>query len=73
VSATASCAGCRYFTNKPAELESLLPGLNALGSAYGSVRDSDGLCERHQRYLRASCRCPDHRPTAPNSVAFATQ
>jgi hypothetical protein len=64
MSATASCAGCRYFTNEPAELEALLPGLSALGSAFGSVRDNDGLCERHQRYLRATCHCPEHRPVS---------
>jgi hypothetical protein len=61
-----SCAGCRYFLNKPEELEALLPGLNTLGSAFGSVRDSDGLCERHQRYLRATCRCPEHQPAPHN-------
>jgi len=69
MSATVSCAGCRYFMDRSAELESLLPGLNTLGSAYGSVRDNDGLCQRHQRYLRATCRCPEHQAAAPGSVA----
>jgi hypothetical protein len=62
MNAAASCASCRHFIDGPAELESLLPGMNTLGSAFGSVRDSDGLCERHQRYLRASCRCALHEP-----------
>jgi hypothetical protein len=68
---TISCAGCRYFTNRPAELESLLPGLNTLGSAFGSVRDGDGLCQLHHRYLRATSRCPEHRPLTMGAVAAA--
>jgi hypothetical protein len=60
----ASCASCRYFHNAAAEVESLLPAIRALGSAHGSVRDEDGVCERHQRYLRAGCCCPQHQPVA---------
>lgn len=69
--AAASCAGCHHFVNRPAALESLLPGMNTLGSAYGSVRDSDGLCQHHQRYLRASCLCPQHQPVATRPTAAA--
>jgi hypothetical protein len=67
----ASCANCRQFIDEPAELESLLPGMNTLGSAFGSVRDGDGLCARHQRYLRASCRCAQHEPATfvPSTLA----
>jgi hypothetical protein len=72
MSTTANCADCRYFINSPAALESLLPGMNTLGSAFGSVRDSDGLCERHQRYLRATCRCSEHERRTSRSPA-ATQ
>jgi hypothetical protein len=64
MSAGASCASCRHFVDEPAKLESLLPGMNALGSAFGSVRDRDGLCAQHQRYLRATCRCALHEPAA---------
>jgi hypothetical protein len=45
--------------------------MNTLGSAYGSVRDSDGLCQHHQRYLRASCLCPQHQPVATRPTAAA--
>jgi hypothetical protein len=65
MSAAASCAGCHHFVNRPAELESLLPGMNTLGSAYGAVRDGDGLCQHHQRYLRATCLCAQHQPVTP--------
>ena len=60
MSVAGSCADCRHFRNGPAQLEALLPGLRSLGSAYGSVRGSDGVCELHQRYLRASSRCDAH-------------
>jgi hypothetical protein len=46
--------------------------MNALGSAFGSVRDTDGLCERHQRYLRATCHCPEHQH-APCGSILGTQ
>lgn len=71
MSAAASCAGCHHFIGRPSELELLLPGMNTLGSAYGSVRDSDGLCQQHQRYLRATCLCPQHQPATPRSTAGA--
>ena len=67
MTAAASCAGCHHFVTGPAELESLLPGMNTLGSAYGSVRDSDGLCQHHQRYLRATCLCPQYQPLTPRA------
>ena len=51
------CADCRYFVSAPALLEARLPGLPSLGSAYGAVRGDDGLCDRHQRYLRSSSGC----------------
>jgi hypothetical protein len=62
VSTRETCADCRYFSNAPVQLEAQLPGLRSLGSAHGSVRDRDGVCERHQRYLRASCSCAGHEP-----------
>ena len=60
-----TCADCRHFRNAPAQLEALLPGLRSLGSAYGSVRDSDGVCELHQRYLRSGSRCAAHAARPP--------
>jgi hypothetical protein len=60
MSKTGTCADCRHFRNAPVQIEALLPGLRSLGSAFGSVRDSDGICAWHQRYLRASSRCAAH-------------
>lgn len=44
---TAACARCRWFETAPKRLESLVPGLSALGSAYASVAGNDGLCRKH--------------------------
>jgi len=62
VSLAGRCADCRYFLSTPAQLEARLPGLQSLGSAYGAVRGDDGLCERHERYLRSSSGCLQHQP-----------
>jgi len=53
------CGVCRFFTGAPAALERAVPGLNALSSAYGSVRADTGLCERHDVFVTArSPACP---------------
>jgi hypothetical protein len=51
------CASCSHFSNDPAALESELPGIRTLSSAYAAVRSSDGLCAIHQRYVAASSAC----------------
>jgi len=56
------CGGCRYFCQSPHEIESQLPGIRSLGSAWASVRAADGLCRRHDRYLRATSHCADYWP-----------
>lgn len=53
------CRDCAQFRNDPAFLEAAFAGLGSLSSAYGSVRDEDGLCLRHDRYLSARCGCAD--------------
>jgi hypothetical protein len=55
-----ACATCRYFTGAPREIEALLPGMRTLGSAYGSVRATDGVCRLHDRYLDPSSRCDSY-------------
>ena len=57
-----SCGSCRYFCQSPHEIESQMPGLRSLGSVYASVRASDGLCCRHDRYLGASSYCDEYQP-----------
>jgi hypothetical protein len=56
------CGTCRYFCQAPHEIESQIPGLRSLGSVYASVRASDGLCRRHDRYLGASSYCDEYQP-----------
>jgi hypothetical protein len=55
-----SCGSCRYFCQAPHEIESQLPGMRSLGSGHASVRASDGICRRHDRYLAATSRCADY-------------
>jgi hypothetical protein len=52
-----TCIGCRFFLHEPLALERALPGLASLSSAYASVRDNDGLCAVHDRYVAASSSC----------------
>jgi hypothetical protein len=53
----ASCIGCSHFVHDPQELESALPGLASLSSAYAAVRSDDGLCNVHDRYVACSSSC----------------
>ncbi len=55
-----ACANCHHFTGEPREVEVLLPGMRTLGSAYGSVRATDGICRLHDRYLDPASRCASH-------------
>jgi hypothetical protein len=60
-----NCGNCQFFCDQPQHLDRQFPLLRALGSVYGSVRAADGLCEREQRYLRASSHCASHQPRHP--------
>ncbi len=60
--APACCGGCKAFDNDPQNIEAAMPGLRSLGSATASVRAADGLCLRHDRYIRASSCCADFTP-----------
>ena len=51
------CAQCRHFSAGPTLLERAIPGLRVMGSGYSSVVSTDGLCERHDRYLSANYFC----------------
>jgi hypothetical protein len=53
------CGDCRHFRNDAKYLEAAFGGLTSLSSAYGSTRSDDGLCLRHDRYLRARSSCRD--------------
>jgi hypothetical protein len=41
-------------------LEAAFPGWSALGSAYGSTRAEDGICELRGIYLSAEGSCEQH-------------
>ena len=56
---TNPCSQCRYFSDNPAEIEKTFPGLNALSSAYGSVRADAGICSRHDLFLTPRHQCGD--------------
>jgi hypothetical protein len=70
--ASICCAQCRHFNGTPLDIEAALPGLSSLSSAFAAVRDRDGLCALHDRYVAASSVCdlialrpaPDNRRTS---------
>jgi len=51
------CANCEHYAHEPQALEALIPGLNILSSAFGSVRDETGLCDLHARFVVPSVSC----------------
>jgi hypothetical protein len=63
------CADCLHLRNAAAQVESALPGLWTLSSAYASVRADDGLCTLHDRYLHSTSHCPAYVRSAPASAA----
>jgi hypothetical protein len=58
--ADAACRNCRHFFNASPAIESALPGLSSLSSAYASVRADDGVCSLHDRYIAAESLCASH-------------
>lgn len=59
-SAQPQCRSCRHFVASVPQIEAQLPGMRALGSGYGSVRATDGICRLHQRYLSDRSSCESH-------------
>jgi len=58
------CANCAEFMDEPRQLESELPGITILSSAYGDTRGDQGLCRRHQRLVTPGLTCEAFRPAA---------
>jgi hypothetical protein len=56
-----SCLSCVHFDNSPQSVEASLPWLKTLSSGFASVRDQDGLCALHERYVSARASCPAFR------------
>jgi hypothetical protein len=65
----AECGYCKYFRNDAAYLERAFAGLNALSSAFGSTRSSDGICTLHDRYLSARSFCAEFAPASPTGAS----
>lgn len=42
---------CSHFVDDPEKIEAELPGINILGSAYGSVRGNAGICLKLERFM----------------------
>ncbi len=57
-----ACGGCRHFANEPAEVEAVLPGLGAFGSAHASVRHEDGICDLKDAWRTATEVCDAYQP-----------
>jgi hypothetical protein len=55
--ASLHCGNCPHYLGEPAALESALPGLNILSSAFGSVRDETGLCRRFEIFVVSNAAC----------------
>ena len=53
------CKFCRHFDNDPEAIERSIPGLLVMGSGYSSVRGSDGLCGKLERYLSGDYSCEE--------------
>ena len=53
------CARCQHFMDNPEEMEAELPGIQALGSMYGSTRGDSGFCRITDRFMHALDRCED--------------
>jgi len=53
------CKYCRHFDNDPESIERSIQGLRVMGSGYSSVRSSDGLCGKRERYLSGDYSCEE--------------
>jgi len=59
VNVHACCRNCAHFSSDPLALESAIPGLRSFGSGFAAVRDADGLCSKHGRYLSGNATCEE--------------
>jgi hypothetical protein len=53
-----SCRQCKHFVIEPEELETIIPGLNIMSSAYGSVRANTAYCKSRDIFLTSIIICP---------------
>ena len=57
-----TCRQCRHFVAEPEGLEALIPGLNIVSSAYGSVRADTAYCGFKDIFLLPAAACPGFEP-----------
>lgn len=62
---SAGCAQCANLVIAPKELEDLLPGLNIVSSAYGSVRADTAYCKARDVFLVPATACPEFKDREP--------
>jgi len=62
MTAALTCRQCTHFVAEPEQLEALIPGLNIVSSAYGSVRADTAYCRFKDMFLLATIACPGFEP-----------
>jgi len=64
-----SCWQCEHFVTDPKELETIIPGLNIVSSAYGSVRADTAYCTFKDIFLTDAPACPAFKSRITHSAA----
>jgi hypothetical protein len=62
VAAQARCRDCAHRDTDRAGLESLIPGLSSLGSAFGASVGDSRLCRFHDRLVSPDDQCSEFAP-----------
>jgi hypothetical protein len=57
-----TCCQCGHFVIDPEALEAMIPGLNIVSSAYGSVRADTAYCEFKDIFLTDAPACTAFKP-----------
>lgn len=57
-----TCWQCGHFAIDPKELETIIPGLNIVSSAYGSVRADTAYCKFKDIFLIPAPACHGFKP-----------
>ena len=58
MTSSCTCRECAHFVSEPRDLEALIPGLNIMSSAYGSVRADTAYCRLNDVFLTPTPACP---------------
>jgi hypothetical protein len=66
------CDRCRHFVDDPARMEAELPGIQILGSMYGSARGDSGFCAVHARFASPGDCCAAFAARDAGALGTAT-